>query len=55
MQNKKYELVIEISGMIFDINSIEIDSHIDDKTLNDWLTKWRSEILQKLLSLYSFQ
>ena len=46
------ELITKLNGLIADINSKEIESHIDNNTLQNWLEAWRMEAAMVSMRLF---
>jgi len=46
------DLITKLNNLIADINSEEIESHIDNNTLQDWLEAWRMEAAMVSMRLF---
>ena len=46
------DLITKLNNLIADINSEEIESHVNNNTLNDWLNAWKMEIAAVSMGLF---
>ena len=47
------DLITKLNGLISDVNSSEILSHIEDDTLSDWLDAWKMEMAAVSMGLFT--
>ena len=47
------DLITKLNNLIADINSEEIELHVNNNTLNDWLNAWKMEIAAVSMGLFT--